>query len=224
MSRPRQPLIRSPRLHQALSIVLLMSLVCALLPLPMVGTSRPLKDLSEAFPCQHHTCGCRTAQQCWKSCCCFTNEQKVEWARRTKHAVPEFVVVAAAKERVQHKPSASCCSKHRHGSNCDRSHVGVARDEAKSTNNSAQLMLQTESESSPGNDAPLPNDRRSRVVIGWQALKCQGLESQFASGGLLAVCPTFELPVFEQNSERVESLEVRLSSRRVMPPEPPPRA
>lgn len=39
------------------------------------------KDLRQPFPCQDHTCGCRTAADCWRHCCCFSPEEKLAWAR-----------------------------------------------------------------------------------------------------------------------------------------------
>ncbi|HEY7157642.1 MAG TPA: hypothetical protein VH575_27045, partial [Gemmataceae bacterium] len=39
------------------------------------------KDTSQPFPCQNHPCGCQTAEQCWRHCCCFTPEQRWAWAR-----------------------------------------------------------------------------------------------------------------------------------------------
>jgi hypothetical protein len=39
------------------------------------------RDVSQAFPCMFHRCGCRDAQQCWKSCCCHTPSQRLAWAK-----------------------------------------------------------------------------------------------------------------------------------------------
>ena len=47
-------------------------------PLPLL----PGKDLSQPFPCMDHACGCRSAEECWRHCCCFTPEEKFAWARR----------------------------------------------------------------------------------------------------------------------------------------------
>ncbi len=44
------------------------------MPLP------PEKDLSQPFPCQDHACGCRSAEECWRHCCCYTPEEKLAWA------------------------------------------------------------------------------------------------------------------------------------------------
>jgi hypothetical protein len=47
-------------------------------PLP---APRVRKDASQPFPCQDHPCGCRTAEECWRNCCCFTAEERWAWAR-----------------------------------------------------------------------------------------------------------------------------------------------
>ena len=56
------------------------------------------KDTSTPFPCQTRACGCRSAKQCWKKCCCFTDTQKVAWAKANRVTVPAFVVAAAEQE------------------------------------------------------------------------------------------------------------------------------
>lgn len=60
-------------------LVLLGYVLSALgIPIPVRATPAT----SQPFPCQHRACGCRTAQQCWEKCCCFTHEQKLAWARQ----------------------------------------------------------------------------------------------------------------------------------------------
>lgn len=68
------------------------------IPMPVAVPSRSEKDTSLPFPCQNRTCGCCSADQCWKKCCCFTNSQKVSWAEENKVTLPQFVVDAAKKE------------------------------------------------------------------------------------------------------------------------------
>jgi hypothetical protein len=72
------------------------------------------KDLSQPFPCMHRHCGCRTAEQCWRGCCCFTNQQKVAWAQARDVAPPEYVVTAA-KQETSRVAKASCCSTKKSG-------------------------------------------------------------------------------------------------------------
>jgi hypothetical protein len=64
------------------------ALVCYLatavgFPLPRLSS----KDHRQPFPCQDHPCGCQTAEQCWRHCCCFTPEERFAWAR-THHIEP----------------------------------------------------------------------------------------------------------------------------------------
>jgi hypothetical protein len=76
---PWRPLRR--RLCAALTLVayLLATFGC---PLPAAA-----KETDQPFPCQDHPCGCRTAEQCWKRCCCFTPEQRWAWAE-SHHVQP----------------------------------------------------------------------------------------------------------------------------------------
>jgi hypothetical protein len=55
-------------------------------PLPAVA-SRPN---GIPFPCQGHRCGCQSAEQCWRSCCCFSAEEHLSWARANHVEPPAF--------------------------------------------------------------------------------------------------------------------------------------
>jgi hypothetical protein len=75
------------------------------------------KDRSQPYPCMDHACGCKSAEACWRGCCCFTMAQKLAWAEARGVTPPAFVVAAAQREA---KPaaccqtSAGCCSRHVH--------------------------------------------------------------------------------------------------------------
>ena len=86
--------------RRLIGLSVLLSLCAVLLPLPLAPLLHPGtgKDLSKPFPCQKRACGCQSADQCWKKCCCFTNSQKVAWARANKITLPDFVLVAAKTE------------------------------------------------------------------------------------------------------------------------------
>lgn len=75
------------------------------MPLPAIGLPTG-KDKSSPFPCMNRTCGCMTAEQCWRSCCCFTNQQKLEWAREHGVAVPDYV-----QDEEEPQGCTSCCCK-----------------------------------------------------------------------------------------------------------------
>lgn len=48
------------------------------------------KISSQPFPCQDHLCGCRTAEQCWSNCCCFTPEERWAWAKAHNVEPPAY--------------------------------------------------------------------------------------------------------------------------------------
>jgi hypothetical protein len=78
-------------------------------PLPVPTLNDPA---ATPYPCQANRCGCRTAEQCWKSCCCNTNREKLAWA--VVHGVtPPSYVAAAAEREAPNSKTRSCCS-HKH--------------------------------------------------------------------------------------------------------------
>jgi len=87
-------------MRRLISLCILLSVCAMLLPLPVafLKTSSGEKDLSQPFPCQNRPCGCLSAEQCWKKCCCFTNEQKVAWGKANNVQLPAYVLEAARKE------------------------------------------------------------------------------------------------------------------------------
>ncbi|MGO8744746.1 MAG: hypothetical protein ACLQNE_02035 [Thermoguttaceae bacterium] len=71
------------------------------------------KSSKERFPCENCRCGCHSAEQCWKACCCYTNAEKVAWARENGVAVPDYVVTAAKQEdAAAAKPKCPHCDQH----------------------------------------------------------------------------------------------------------------
>jgi hypothetical protein len=86
------------------SLSILLSICAMTFPLPMSPNPAKLdgntdgKDKSQPFPCEDRPCGCQTASQCWRKCCCFTNTQKLAWAKSRGVSVPEYVKAAAPKE------------------------------------------------------------------------------------------------------------------------------
>ncbi len=81
------------------------------LPLPRASA----KDLSKPFPCMHRACGCLSAADCWKSCCCFSAGERVAWAREHEVEPPAALVEEAAREAVCCHGTGQCCS---HGGGC----------------------------------------------------------------------------------------------------------
>jgi hypothetical protein len=92
------------------------------------------KETSEPFPCQDRPCGCRSASQCWKKCCCFTNAQKIAWAKSHGVAVPDFVIVAAGQEEKSSSPVRSCCAKRAEKAPRSKYVIGIMAEECQGLN------------------------------------------------------------------------------------------
>lgn len=107
MSFSRLWRIRKQLAPRLVSLAVLFGVLCSVIPMP--AGQRISKDLSEPFPCQQRACGCRSAAQCWKKCCCFTNTQKVAWAKKHKVVAPAFVLASAKRESTRVKPPAAAC-------------------------------------------------------------------------------------------------------------------
>jgi len=85
-------------------------------PLPMAPVDATTASSATPFPCQGGHCGCRTAEQCWKSCCCQTPSERLAWAREHGVTPPNYLIVAALDEEraVASRPccaARSCCAK-----------------------------------------------------------------------------------------------------------------
>lgn len=72
------------------------------------------KDRSRPFPCRDKPCGCVSAEQCFKTCCCHTPAQLLAWARGND--VEPAVLAALARRVAAEVPvaaiasAASCCA------------------------------------------------------------------------------------------------------------------
>lgn len=108
--------IWSHQCHRLVCLLVALGVCLSCVPLPVGWLTA--KDLSTPFPCQHRACGCRSADQCWKKCCCFTNTQKVAWANQHAVALPDSVLIAAKAEVLiaakaecaVSTPAKSCCA------------------------------------------------------------------------------------------------------------------
>ena len=89
----------------------------ALLSFTVTGIGIPLpvasvKDQSVPFPCQDHACGCPSAEQCWRHCCCFSVAERWAWAKAHDVEPPAYAERPADHDKNQ-ESLASCCHNHR---------------------------------------------------------------------------------------------------------------
>ena len=230
----------SPKLIRRLSGLTVLLGICAmLLPLPMapLPSNSPEKDLSQPFPCQNRPCGCRSAEQCWKKCCCFNNSQKIAWAKANKVIVPDYVLAAAEKEKPtdvevcslpqekssasdaeESKPTFSRCKTERsaeHNVACDREHSDAVV--GSRTAKCCQRKSEAVKEAAPRNSS-------SKWVMAVYSAECQGQGPQVYCS-IVLVIPSWQAlaPTMPSVIETLSIESERMLSATLRPPVPPPK-
>ena len=160
------------------------------------------KDLSRPFPCMFSQCGCRDAEQCWRSCCCHTAVHRVAWAKAHQVIAPDFLRASAQTEaeHAQREPTAGGC--------CVRS---VPKRCCESS-----ARKREEGSPSPGTHADWSFSLSA-------ALKCRGVGDVIAGVPICMPPPQVEwrpIPIWQG---RTYMALPRITSCREPPPVPPPR-
>ncbi len=227
---------RQTRFHRCVSALLMMTL-CGIFvfPIPMVDSGGPSagmgasgKDTSVPFPCMQKSCGCRNAEDCWRGCCCYTNTQKLAWAKKNSVDVPDYVVEAAKQEQqpdklpsqdesfpamlvaffVSEEASAKgdCCTK--------------AAD-SSAANTTADTTCCTEQ---PAATPAEPEEFSLRLVSTVRALQCRGLTLTLAVMSTMMISEGPRMELRGGNSDGVCALTSEtLPDTTLCPPVPPPR-
>ena len=230
MSFRRGKTAKSSR-RRLVCLTVLLCLCASFFPLPVGTRSTSDKDQSEPYPCQHRPCGCNSAEQCWKSCCCFTNAQKLVWAKEHGVTPPSFVVEAAKNEQSVAEIFQSDCSAHGDCEHCqskvpvrkaDVSSCCSAKPSCCSEKKLVACCEHAKDRTHRHSNAEENNDE-AVYVIGIEMQKCRGYGPYWNSFPW-AVLPAVERPLFSDvpNAwDRPQSTGV--SSQVREPPEPPPR-
>ncbi len=74
--------------HRLLASLALLAYCATTFGLPLPAD--PRKGTSQPFPCQDHPCGCQSAEQCWRGCCCFSATERWAWAREHHVEPPAY--------------------------------------------------------------------------------------------------------------------------------------
>lgn len=197
------------RHRRRLTVLAVLSCVLACLtPLHIRLPTLP-KDASRPFPCQSRPCGCRSAEQCWKKCCCFTNSQKVAWAKAHEVELPQSVIAAAKREQ----PSRECGSESCQSKVAPRSAPISKKKATVSTDRHVSRYRSTQGA-----------DNHGKLIIGVFAQECQGQAwGWFALPWSILNEGATVLATLETRRERSSLPSVSCSSRTLKPPVPPPR-
>lgn len=225
-------------LRRSCAALLVVAFVASLVGMPVVKTAA--KDRSRPFPCQDRPCGCASAEQCWKKCCCFNNQQKREWAKEHHVALPaDFPADEEQADAVDPKASnrIACADD---GAPCTDGHDAVNAKASRSScggscceKSSAVASSRTSDEQqnseaeSACSDGEMENDESKLevgLVIGKLARECQGLPSIWT---LLTTPMLPEVPVTWTYDWSVvgcvADVPIHPCSAELSPPAPPPR-
>jgi hypothetical protein len=157
-------------------LLVVFALTAAGVPLP-TGQGPPKSG--ELFPCATCKCGCATAEQCWRSCCCHTLAERLAWARENGVEPPAFALVEARREGLlaDSPSSATCCAKRAAGdapSCCQKQ--SLASDAGEPACCQKHIVLRSVARTS---------ERPNQSIVAWRALACGGHSLQW-----LAAVPT----------------------------------
>jgi hypothetical protein len=155
-------------------------------PLPVV----PVKDHSQRYPCEHHLCGCRNAEDCWRHCCCHTPEERWAWARANGIEPPAYAERPVSDgwrtARLRDRAEAASCP------NCRRESAG--QQNASSTSPRPCCAGHANGRSCCQAQPPKPTteaERKPGAAVGWvagmAAQQCRGVSTLWLSSG--AVLP-----------------------------------
>lgn len=202
----RQKFYRRPSKQHLTSLVLLAGFFAALLPIPFsFSVHAPAKDRSQPFPCQDRPCACRSAEQCRKTCCCFTPQQKMAWAKRRGLNSFDMPQVATKTKSSTVNTSLKCCS--------------LAKA-SKARTVTGKTSIPSDSDHS----TPTRQTLRFKMVIGIAAQRCQGVDQSLSGLPIFLVPPKVELTFTgEPRGERMIPSVERIEAGIIEPPVPPPR-
>jgi hypothetical protein len=210
--RRHRPLGRGPRNSRPVwqramgcfSIVLY-SVLALGIPLPLDAT--PISG--GIFPCMHHRCGCHSAEQCWRDCCCMSMAQKLAWARDNNVTPPDYVLTAAAEDTYGEEPAAKCCC-------C---HAAPAKPCCTTETSSTCCQPPESNTSEKVETKPV----QSGIIL-LSALKCRGMADSW-TGAPISLTPPATINRYEMGEcigLVVEWIQ-KFSTRAISPPTPPPR-
>lgn len=234
----------SPFTRRLIVLTSLAAFISACVGVPLaIPNQAPQKDLSAPFPCQDSICGCMSATQCWKSCCCRSNREKIAWAKKHGVTPPKFVLAAAELEpALESTPKKSCCSAHgetaknaaknccstkessdkaaKSGNAC--THCQTSTDRIVRPTQAAQTKSCCSSHATASSTEKDSKGIHLRWVHSISAYKCRGLAYDWTTLGMIDMPPELEVHSTISPVEWVFVATPSLSTVDDSPTVPPP--
>ena len=172
-------------------------------------------------------CGCATADQCFRDCCCTTLAERLAFARR--HRLDGSLIASlearmlGAGELAERKPQGARCASDRPAkakSCCDLEHEPQAPSAAAGDNCCNDAVAADSIETDP---APMVEQGRVRQVTLRAMLACKGLVTSWLAVGGAPPTPRFEITGMLPPQAWVELLDVTGEDPLLVPVPPPPK-
>lgn len=208
----------SRRLRQLCTGVALIAYLLSIWGVPMPSASET-SDTSTSFICQGHACGCKSADQCWHNCCCFSAAERLAWADSHRVTIPAALKAALVAESHSHaqcgqtdhvahdccsQPADTCCAKEAPSHDAPSKSLPCGQRLAKRSK---------------------ANSISVRWVLGIEAQKCQGLSTLWVTSGACLPLQICELWQFDDvASGQIELTNDLSPSTALSPLERPPCA
>jgi len=183
------------------------------------------KDRSVPFPCMDKPCGCVTASQCFRDCCCHTPAETLAWAR--SHDVsPDILLALRRRVAAGERQARACCAKASTAELEDLTEVCfeyeylAAVDDPDSVSPAPTAAVEPERQQGRAAQSPVSQ----RTVVLKALLACGGLVSQWLAVGV-CLLPADAAPVAcgQPPVEQVRSGDWFCCGQRAEPVTPPPR-
>ncbi len=201
-------------------VVALVAYLVAAVGFPLPAAS--IKDDGVPFPCMNHPCGCRSAEQCWRGCCCLSVEERWAWAREHNVEPPSYAERPPAPKKPAPTETAAPKSWQ----------IVRLRDQAAGrtaavhscpdcTRQAAKPRPCCSAKEPPSQAAP-PDGLR--WVGGSAALGCRGLSTLWITCGAVTAPPAaLAWQPFTPPAEWLSSAPENPLGLSLIPPDPPPR-
>ncbi len=93
----------------AVALLATLGYVASIVGFP-VAAPKDARHAGAPYPCQSHACGCTSAEDCWRDCCCFTPEERLSWAARHGVTPPSEVATRSLPRQRAGQAKRSCCT------------------------------------------------------------------------------------------------------------------
>ena len=184
------------------------------------------KDRSVVFPCMNSPCGCASADQCFRACCCTTLAERLAFARR--HRLDAALIASledrmlGAGELAEQKPQGACCASDRPAKPkgcCELERESQAPSAAAEKSCCDDAVTAESIEADP---APIVEGGRVRQVTLRAMLACKGIVTSWLAVGGAPPTPRFEITGLLPPQAWVELLDVTGLDPLLVPVPPPP--